>query len=243
MSVKEGFPLQSSDAHFILVFSFQTTPSPVSACWVSFFPSLCFSPITVCLFCLLCSMWALSDASKLVKPESEAHTAQCLHRKSCGENLVWLSCSDSYITVCLFSRTLSQVTKPLSKCERFAPAQTPAQNHIYTHVYVCFLNLCGSVCDPRLECHADFYPLTPQPATRRITSWWMSGCTKPARASVVEVLFTRPMMVNTEHCCKWRLTVSLYRQAFQWCLCPHLTPVRSTLRQLYFCFCHFLFSL
>lgn len=188
MSVKEGFPLQSPDAHFALVVSFQTTPSPVSACRVSFFPSLCFSPIAVCLFCLLCSMWALSDASKLVKPESEVHTAQCLHRKSCGENLVWLSCSDSYITVCLFSCTLSQVTKPLSKCEGLAPAHTPAQKHFYTHVYVCFLNLCGSVCDPRLECHADFYPPTPQPATRWKTRWWMSGRTKPARASVVEVL-------------------------------------------------------
>lgn len=42
MSVKEGFPLQSPDAHFALVVSLQTTPSPVSACRVSFFPLVVF---------------------------------------------------------------------------------------------------------------------------------------------------------------------------------------------------------
>lgn len=157
LSVKERFPLQSSGDCNALPVSFQTTLSPVSAFWVFFFPSLCFSPFTVCLFCLLCSMWAVSDASKLVKLESEAHAAQCLHRKLCGENLLWLSCSDTYITVCIFLCTLSQVTKPLSKCVRFLRSVKScncAQNDVHTRVcsmvgqsVQCFHNLCGSVCD------------------------------------------------------------------------------------------------
>ncbi len=190
LSVKQRFPLQSSGANSALVVSFQTTPSPVSAFWVSFFPSLCFSPFAVCLFCLLCSMWAVSDASKLVKPESEAHTAQCLHRKLCAENLLWLSCSDTYITVCIFLCTLSQVAKQLSKCVRFPLTVMSchcAQPHLHACLHVCLLvhqsvhcfhNLCGSVCDPRLECHTDLYPLTPLLVTHWIPSWWMSGCTK-----------------------------------------------------------------
>lgn len=72
--VKDRFPLQWSGKNLALVVSFQTTPSPVSNFCVSFFLSLCFSPFTVRLFCLLCSMWAARDASKLVKPESEAHS-------------------------------------------------------------------------------------------------------------------------------------------------------------------------
>lgn len=94
---------------------FPTTPSPVSVFWISFPPSLCFSPFTVRLFCLLCSMWVVGDASRPVKLEAEAH-GPVFTRNLCAENCMWLSRSDVYITVCIFLCTLSQVTQTLWKC-------------------------------------------------------------------------------------------------------------------------------
>lgn len=105
-----------------------------------FFPSLRFSPFTVCLFCLLCFMWAASYASKLVKPESEAHTAPCLHRKLCRENLRWLSRSDTYITVCIFLCTLRQVTKPKRPNVRsFSSLWYCAHTRLHAYIHVCSL--------------------------------------------------------------------------------------------------------
>lgn len=62
---------------FARVISFQTTPSFLSEFWLFLSALVYFSPFTVCLFSLLCPVWAVSDARK----KSEAHTAPCIHRK------------------------------------------------------------------------------------------------------------------------------------------------------------------
>ena len=149
-SVKARFPLQPPGANSALVVSFQTTPSPFLCSGFPFSPRWVSPPFTVHLFCLLCSMWEESDASKLVKPDSEAHTAQCLHRKLCAENPLWLSCTDTYITVCIFCCPLSQVTKTLNKCVRFIlmvilftctcidtnTTHTHTHTHVYSHAFI-----------------------------------------------------------------------------------------------------------
>lgn len=163
LSVKERSPLQSSGTNSALVVPNHT----FSSCLCSGFP---FSPCCNFLpsqyvwsaYCAPCEQWVMpvnwwNQSLRLTQPS--------VYTGNCGENLPRLSCSDTYVTVCIFwaySRTLSQVTKPLSKCVRFVLTLTPAHTYICTYVCSlvhqslhCFHNLCSSVCDPLRECHTD----------------------------------------------------------------------------------------
>lgn len=117
---KRGFHCNCPTKDFALAVSFQTTPFPVSAFWVSFFPS-CFSPFAGCLLCLLCSVWVVSDASELVKPKYETHTAPVFTQET-----VWRKTSmiklprhlHNSLHSLVYIEPAAQVTKSLLKCVR-----------------------------------------------------------------------------------------------------------------------------
>lgn len=174
--LKRGFQCNCPAWNSAFIISFQTTPSSVSVFWLSFHSLLCFSPFTVCLFCLLCFMWAASDASKLVKPDSEAHTAPCFHKKLYRENLLWLNRSDTYITVGLVSCTLSDVRKPTSKWEWEVSLPFTIYFCMYVHLNtkqfsVSITSVAACVTPDWSATH--IYPLTLQPASHQITSSWL----------------------------------------------------------------------
>lgn len=200
--LKRGFQCNCPAWNSAFFISFQTTPSSVSVFWFSFHSLLCFSPFTVCLFCLLCFMCAASDASKLVKPDSEAHTAPCFHKKLYRENLLWLNRSDTYITVGLVSCTLSDVRKPTSKWEW--EVSLPFTIYFCTYVHLNTKQFSVSitsvaVCDPRLWCHthSPFDPSACLTPNEFMIEW--VAAQRAGGASVVEslVVFMRLMMAST----------------------------------------------
>lgn len=168
--------MQLSSTSSALGVSFQTTPSSMSAFWLFLFfpPNLCFSPFTVCLCCLLCFMWAVSYASKLVKPASEVPTALCLHRKPSVINLFRRLYNSMHFLLYLEPGHKAKT----SQCERFVAQCDPMPLCTHTHMYVCVHKSTVSVCWLLCLCRTHFSPLTPQPSTHWITTWWMNGCTK-----------------------------------------------------------------